>query len=65
MKGNEVEENLLLCHPLLEHTRGEDIFNATDCFSEKRTLIGLTVVDCALMQASLCHIFTPVFAVMS
>lgn len=32
LKGNEVEESLLLCHPQLEHTNGEDIFNATDCY---------------------------------
>lgn len=32
LKDNEVEENLLLCHALLERTTGEDIFNAIDCY---------------------------------
>jgi hypothetical protein len=31
LKGNEVEENLLLCHPLSKCTRDEDKLNATEC----------------------------------
>lgn len=32
LNNNEVEENLLLCHFLLEQTTGEDIFNALVCY---------------------------------
>ncbi|XP_023217015.1 zinc finger BED domain-containing protein 5-like [Centruroides sculpturatus] len=33
---NEIEENLLLCHPLSERTRGEDIFNAIDSYVKEK-----------------------------
>lgn len=32
LNNNEIKENLLLCHFLLERTIGEDIFNAIDCY---------------------------------
>ena len=31
LKGNEVQENLVLFHPLSKCTIVEDILNATDC----------------------------------
>jgi len=31
LKGNEVEENLVLFHSLSKCTIGEDILNAADC----------------------------------
>ncbi|XP_043923363.1 zinc finger BED domain-containing protein 5-like [Protopterus annectens] len=35
LKDNEVEENLLLCHPLSQRTRGEGILNVVDYFKEE------------------------------
>jgi hypothetical protein len=32
LKGNGVEENLLLCHPLSNRRRDVEIWNATDCY---------------------------------
>ncbi|XP_043934413.1 zinc finger BED domain-containing protein 5-like [Protopterus annectens] len=38
LKDNEVEENLLLCHPLSQRTRGEDIFNVIDCYFKEKEI---------------------------
>lgn len=35
---NEIEENLLLCHPLSERTRGEDIFTAIDSYTKEKEI---------------------------
>ncbi|XP_043914064.1 zinc finger BED domain-containing protein 5-like [Protopterus annectens] len=38
LKDNEVEENLLLCHPLSQRTRGEDILNVIDCYFKEKEI---------------------------
>lgn len=38
LNNNEIEQNVLLCHLLSEHTTGEDIFNAIDCYFKKMSI---------------------------
>lgn len=38
LNGNDVEENILLCHPLSERTRGEDIFNAINGYFKEKDI---------------------------
>jgi hypothetical protein len=64
-KGSEVAENLcsIICSQSAQEVRIYVILLTG--VSKKRTLIGLIVVGCALMGASQCQVFTPVFVVVS